>query len=381
MKKHRRIYAEIDLDAIEENIEHMKANIAPSTEIIAVIKADGYGHGAVPIARMIEEKDYLWGFAVATAQEAYELREHQIHKPILILGYTFEEEYETFVKQKIRPVVFQYEMAKAMSDAAVKLGGTITVHLAVDTGMTRIGFPDRRESLEVIQKIQALPGLEIEGVFTHFARADEADKSAALGQLKRYLGFVEMLRKEGVYIPLEHCSNSAGILEIPQANLDAVRAGIAMYGIYPSGEVSRLPVPLKPAMSLKSHIVYMKDVEPGVAVSYGGTYVTKKRTRIATIPVGYGDGYPRSLSNLGYVLIHGKRAPILGRVCMDQFMVDVTDIPEARELDEVVLMGSSQDAFLGVEELGELSGRFPYEFVCCIGKRVPRIYKRSRFDG
>lgn len=381
MKKHRRIYAEIDLDAIEENIEHMKANIAPSTEIIAVIKADGYGHGAVPIARMIEEKDYLWGFAVATAQEAYELREHQIHKPILILGYTFEEEYETFLKQKIRPVVFQYEMAKAMSDAAVKLGGTITVHLAVDTGMTRIGFPDRRESLEVIQKIQALPGLEIEGVFTHFARADEADKSAALGQLKRYLGFVEMLRKEGVYIPLEHCSNSAGILEIPQANLDAVRAGIAMYGIYPSGEVSRLPVPLKPAMSLKSHIVYMKDVEPGVAVSYGGTYVTKRRTRIATIPVGYGDGYPRSLSNLGYVLIHGKRAPILGRVCMDQFMVDVTDIPEARELDEVVLMGSSQDAFLGVEELGELSGRFPYEFVCCIGKRVPRIYKRSRFDG
>lgn len=381
MKKHRRIYAEIDLDAIEENIEHMKANIAPSTEIIAVIKADGYGHGAVPIARMIEEKDYLWGFAVATAQEAYELREHQIHKPILILGYTFEEEYETFVKQKIRPVVFQYEMAKAMSDAAVKLGGTITVHLAVDTGMTRIGFPDRRESLEVIQKIQALPGLEIEGVFTHFARADEADKSAALGQLKRYLGFVEMLRKEGVYIPLEHCSNSAGILEIPQANLDAVRAGIAMYGIYPSGEVSRLPVPLKPAMSLKSHIVYMKDVEPGVAVSYGGTYVTKRTTRIATIPVGYGDGYPRSLSNLGYVLIHGKRAPILGRVCMDQFMVDVTDIPEARELDEVVLMGSSQDAFLGVEKLGELSGRFPYEFVCCIGKRVPRIYKRSRFDG
>lgn len=381
MKKHRRIYAEIDLDAIEENIEHMKANIAPSTEIIAVIKADGYGHGAVPIARMIEEKDYLWGFAVATAQEAYELREHRIHKPILILGYTFEEEYETFVKQKIRPVVFQYEMAKAMSDAAVKLGGTITVHLAVDTGMTRIGFPDRRESLEVIQKIQALPGLEIEGVFTHFARADEADKSAALGQLKRYLGFVEMLRKEGVYIPLEHCSNSAGILEIPQANLDAVRAGIAMYGIYPSGEVSRLSVPLKPAMSLKSHIVYMKDVEPGVAVSYGGTYVTKRRTRIATIPVGYGDGYPRSLSNLGYVLIHGKRAPILGRVCMDQFMVDVTDIPEARVLDEVVLMGSSQDAFLGVEKLGELSGRFPYEFVCCIGKRVPRIYKRSRFDG
>ena len=359
----------------------LKANIAPSTEIIAVIKADGYGHGAVPIARMIEEKDYLWGFAVATAQEAYELREHRIHKPILILGYTFEEEYETFVKQKIRPVVFQYEMAKAMSDAAVKLGGTITVHLAVDTGMTRIGFPDRRESLEVIQKIQALPGLEIEGVFTHFARADEADKSAALGQLKRYLGFVEMLRKEGVYIPLEHCSNSAGILEIPQANLDAVRAGIAMYGIYPSGEVSRLSVPLKPAMSLKSHIVYMKDVEPGVAVSYGGTYVTKRRTRIATIPVGYGDGYPRSLSNLGYVLIHGKRAPILGRVCMDQFMVDVTDIPEARVLDEVVLMGSSQDAFLGVEKLGELSGRFPYEFVCCIGKRVPRIYKRSRFDG
>lgn len=377
MEKHSRIYAEIDLDAIERNFENMRANISPSSKMIAVIKADGYGHGAVPIAHLMEEKEYLWGFAVATAEEAYELRSHQIHKPILILGYTFADDYEAFARQQIRPTVFQYDMAKAMSDAAVKSGEIIKIHLAVDTGMTRIGFRDDASSLQIIRQIQKLPGLSIEGLFTHFAKADERDKAYTYHQLERYLQFENMLEEAGIHIPVRHCSNSAGILEIPDANLDVVRAGITMYGIYPSPEVSRNTVPLLPAMSLKSRIVYIKEVEAGIPISYGGIYVTEKKTRVATIPVGYGDGYPRSLSNKGYVLIHGKRAPILGRVCMDQFMVDVTQIPEAKELDEVILMGNSQGTSLSVEELAELSDRFPYEFVCCVGKRVPRVYKRE----
>lgn len=381
MERYSRIYAEIDLDAIEENFENMRKNISPATKMIAVIKADGYGHGAVPIARRMEERDYLWGFAVATAQEAYELRHHQIQKPILILGYTFAEEYEDLARAQIRPTVFQFDMAKAMSEAAVKVGKVLKIHLAVDTGMSRIGFRDDASSLEQILEIQKLSGLEIEGLFTHFAKADEKDKTYTYHQLERYLQFEHMLEAAGVPIPVRHCSNSAGILEIPGANLDAVRAGITMYGIYPSEEVARDTVPLRPAMSLKSHIVYIKEVEAGVSVSYGGTYVTERKTRLATIPVGYGDGYPRSLSNKGYVLIHGKRAPILGRICMDQFMVDVTQIPEAKELDEVILMGNSQGTRLSVEDLGALSGRFPYEFVCGIGKRVPRIYKQKESMG
>lgn len=377
MKKYSRVYAEIDLDAIRRNFDHMRENMDPKTKMMAVIKTDGYGHGAVPVAQKMEEQDYLWGFAVATAEEAYELREHQIHKPILILGYTFEEDYEKLTEEEIRPVIFQYDTARELSDTAVKLGKRLAVHLAVDTGMTRIGFRDDDESIAVIKKIKELPGLFIEGMFTHFARADEADKAFTMEQLDRYLAFTRRLQENGVEIPLKHCSNSAGILEVPEAHLDLVRAGITMYGIYPSDEVSRESVPLSPAMSLKSHIVFIKDVEAGIPVSYGGTYITERKSRVATIPVGYGDGYPRSLSNRGYVLIHGKKAPVLGRICMDQFMVDVTKIPEAQNLDEVVLMGQSEGAFLGVEELGELSGRFPYEFVCCIGKRVPRVYKGS----
>ena len=380
MMGHSRVYAAVDLDAVEENFRQMKQNLKPGVKMIAVIKADGYGHGAVAIARLTEKYDNIWGFAVATAQEAFALREEGIQKPILILGYTFEEDYKEIVKRQIRPTVFQYETAKKFSQAAKDVGETCKVHIALDTGMTRIGYSDTKseESIAEIQKIAALDGLEIEGLFTHFARADEIDKTSAYAQLKRYENFAAQLEAAGVFIPLKHCSNSAGIIEMPEANLDAVRAGISIYGIYPSAEVKRDRVVLKPVMSLKSHIAYIKTVEAGVPISYGGTFVTKKTTRVATIPVGYGDGYPRSLSNKGWVLIHGKKAPILGRVCMDQFMVDVSEIPQAKELDEVILMGKE----LSVEKLGELSGRFPYEFVCDIGKRVPRIFlKTNQKDG
>ncbi|MDO5344889.1 MAG: alanine racemase [Lachnospiraceae bacterium] len=376
-EKHSRVYAKIDLGAIEENFYRMKANLRPGTKMVAVIKTDGYGHGAVEIARLTEVWDYIWGFAVATVEEALELRQAGIQKPILILGFVFPEHYETVARQELRPAVFKLDMARQLSEAAVHIGKTIKMHLALDTGMTRIGFPDTDQAVRLIQEINRLPGLETEGLFTHFARADEADKTNARKQLERYLAFAGKLEAAGVTIPMKHCSNSAGILEMPEANLDAVRAGITIYGIYPSDEMKRDQIKLKPAMELKSHIAYIKEVEAGVPVSYGGTYVTEQPMRIATIPVGYGDGYPRSLSNKGYVLINGKRARILGRVCMDQFMADVTDIP-ARELDEVTLMGRDGTELLSVDTLGALSGRFPYEFVCDIGKRVPRIYVRGK---
>lgn len=373
MKKYSRVFAKIDLGAVRNNFLAMKEKLRNGTKIIAVVKADGYGHGAVPIARMAEPWDFIWGFAAATVEEAVELRLAGIKKPILILGCVFEEDYEKLTAYGIRPTVFQLSAARELSKTAVRTGTSLPVHLAVDTGMSRIGFADTEESVKEIEEMAKLPGLVLEGIFTHFARADEKDKSDAVSQLNRYLRFISLLQEAGISIPLRHCSNSAGILEMPEANMDAVRAGISMYGIYPSDEMDRNRIRLEPAMELKSHIVYIKEVPAGVPVSYGGTFVTDRPTRIATIPVGYADGYPRSLSSRGCVLIRGKRAPILGRICMDQFMADVTDIP-AEELDEVTLMGRDGEEFLSVDELGALSGRFPYEFVCDVSKRVPRIY-------
>ena len=373
MKKYSRVFAKIDLGAVRNNFLAMKEKLRDGTKIIAVVKADGYGHGAVPIARMAEPWDFIWGFAAATVEEAVELRLAGIKKPILILGCVFEEDYEKLTAYGIRPTVFQLSAARELSKTAVRTGTSLPVHLAVDTGMSRIGFADTEESVKEIEEMAKLPGLVLEGIFTHFARADEKEKSDAVSQLNRYLRFISLLQEAGISIPLRHCSNSAGILEMPEANMDAVRAGISMYGIYPSDEMDRNRIRLEPAMELKSHIVYIKEVPAGVPVSYGGTFVTDRPTRIATIPVGYADGYPRSLSSRGCVLIRGKRAPILGRICMDQFMADVTDIP-AEELDEVTLMGRDGEEFLSVDELGALSGRFPYEFVCDVSKRVPRIY-------
>jgi alanine racemase len=376
MSRHGRVWAEVDLSAIAWNYQAMKEHMRPEAKMIAVVKTDAYGHGAVPVASMLEPLDYIWGFAVATAEESMSLRQAGICKPILILGYTFAEDYKQLVQEDIRPAVFTYAMAEEMSRAATKTGKELAIHLALDTGMSRIGFADNEESVAVIKKIQSLPYLRIEGMFTHFARADELVKDSARAQAERYIHFVKQLEEAGVSIPLKHCSNSAAILEMPEYNMDLVRPGITGYGIYPSDEVNRETVKLKPAMSLMSHIVYIKEVPAGTPVSYGGTYVTDRPTKIATIPVGYGDGYPRSLSNKGWVLIHGKKAPILGRVCMDQLMVDVTNIPEAKELDLVTVMGESEGVRLGAEELGALSGRFSYELICDINPRVPRVYKK-----
>lgn len=373
----QRIVAEINLGAIVSNMEHMRAKINQETKMIAVIKADGYGHGALKVAERLEGLDYLFGFATATAEEALELRAGGIRKPILILGYTFPEDYEALITNEIRPAVFKAETAEQLAACAKRLGKKAAVHIKVDTGMSRIGVPADDTGLSIVKEIASYQELVIEGIFTHFARADEIDKKYAKLQLERFLHFTDECQAQGVTIAYRHCSNSAGILEFKEANMDFVRAGITVYGLWPSDEVSRDSIMLTPAMTLKSSIVYIKTLEAGTQISYGGTYTTEKATRIATIPVGYADGYPRSLSNKGCVLIKGKRAPIVGRVCMDQFMVDVTEIPEAEEYDEVILLGKSEKDEITAEEIGNLSGRFNYELVCDITKRVPREYRND----
>ena len=375
LESYQRVWAEVDLDAIWENMVHMKENIAENTKILAVIKTDGYGHGGVPIAKMLEQLDFMFGYAAATYEEAHVLREAGVKKPILILGYTFPYCYEELIREEIRPAVYRRDTVEELVAAAAKVGKKAKVHIKVDTGMGRIGITPDEEGLEFVRFLIEHPELEVEGIFTHFAKSDEADKTSANHQLELFQNFIDKIQTElGITIPVKHCSNSAAILEMPQANMDMVRAGITTYGLYPSEEVSKDIVPLRAAMSLYSHIVYCKTIHSGQSVSYGGLFTAQKDTRVATIPVGYGDGYPRSLSGRGYVLIHGKRAPILGRVCMDQFMVDISEIPEAMDGDKVTLLGMDGTERITAEELGELSGRFNYEFVCDLGKRIPRVY-------
>lgn len=375
LESYQRVWAEVDLDAIWENMVHMKENIAENTKILAVIKTDGYGHGGVPIAKMLEQLDFMFGYAAATYEEAHVLREAGVKKPILILGYTFPYCYEELIREEIRPAVYRRDTVEELAAAAAKVGQKAKVHIKVDTGMGRIGITPDEEGLEFVRFLIEHPELEVEGIFTHFAKSDEADKTSANHQLELFQNFIDKIQTElGISIPVKHCSNSAAILEMPQANMDMVRAGITTYGLYPSEEVSKDIVPLRAAMSLYSHIVYCKMIHAGQSVSYGGLFTAQKDTRVATIPVGYGDGYPRSLSGRGYVLIHGKKAPILGRVCMDQFMVDISGIPEAMDGDKVTLLGMDGTERITAEELGELSGRFNYEFVCDLGKRIPRVY-------
>lgn len=368
-----RIYAKIDLDHVVYNLERMH-ELSRNAGIIAVIKANGYGHGAVPIAKHTEPLSYLHGFAVATAEEALDLRTHGIQKPILILGYTFAEDYEALIQNDISLCVFKEETAKALSACASKLHKDVRIHLKVDTGMSRIGVRCDKAGVETAKQIVSYPHIVPEGIMTHFARADETDKELTIRQLDRFRSFIDDCEEQGLHFTYKHCSNSAGIMDLPIANLDLVRCGVTLYGLMPSDEV-RKDIPLRPVMSLYSRIVMIKELNKGVQISYGGTYTTEHdHTLVATIPVGYADGYPRSLSSKGYVLIHGKKAPILGRVCMDQMMVDVTDIPEAREYDEVVLLGEQGELRISAEELGNCSGRFNYELVCDISERVPRVF-------
>lgn len=371
-ERYYRVTANISLDAICSNIINSKKLIDDTTKIMVIIKADGYGHGAVPIAKALDP--IADAFGIAILEEGIELRRAGIKKPLLILGYTPKEQYKDMVRFGITPTIFQYSAAEELSREAVKQKKTVNIHIKLDTGMSRIGYSDKPGSIEEIKKIYLLEGIKIEGVFSHFACADEADKTSARDQLRRYLNFIEKLKKEGINIPVKHISNSAGIIDLPEAQLNMVRSGISTYGLYPSDEVEKNKLELTPALELKTHVSFVKEVDAGVGVSYGSTYVTSKKTKIATIPVGYGDGYPRLLSSKGRVLIHGNSAPILGRICMDQFMVDVTGIDNVNQGDTVTLIGKDGNECITVEEVAELAYSFNYELICNIGKRIPRIY-------
>lgn len=381
LKTYQRVCAEVDLDAILHNVQYLNEKIDTHAKLAAVIKADGYGHGSVPIAQELESLDFVWGFAVATPEEAFLLRENGVKKPVLVLGSVFPYAYERMAKEDIRATVFSQEMLPVLSQAAERVGKSLKVHVKVDTGMARIGVAPDEEGLAFVTALMEYVrdgSLMLEGIFTHFARADERDRTDAERQLELFKGFLDRLQSEaGIDVPLRHCANSAAILAFPKSNLDMVRAGIALYGLLPSGEVPGGPSGLEPALSLRSRIVLVKTLRKGQSVSYGGTFTAERDMRIATIPVGYGDGYPRSLSGRGSVLIRGKRAAVLGRVCMDQFMVDVSDIPDASEGDIVTLIGADGEERITAEELGDLSGRFNYELVCDLGRRVPRVFYRD----
>lgn len=372
MKTYKRLRAIVDMDAIRYNLEQMHANVGENTKILAVNKMDAYGHGSVPISKQLEKIDYIWGYGVALVEEGRLLRKAGIKKPIICLGAVFNDQFEKVVENEIRMTTYNLERAQKLSEVAAALGKTAYLHIKLDTGMSRIGFAINEESIEEIKEISKLPNVKLEGMYTHFAKADETDKDATKKQYEKFMWMKDKLEKEGITFEYCHAANSATIIDLPEYKLDMVRAGIATYGLYPSDEVNKCAIDLKPAMQLKAHVTYVKWVEAGTPVSYGGTFVTERRTKIATIPTGYGDGYPRSLSNKGYVLIHGKKAPILGRVCMDQFMVDVTDIDDVEFGTTVTLFGWSGDAYLSLEELANLSDRFNYEFICDINKRVPR---------
>ena len=376
IKDYYRVKAEINLDAIHENVVNAKALTNPGTKLMAIIKADAYGHGAVMVAHTLE--DIADAYGVAILEEGIELRQAGINKPILILGFTPAPLYPAMIKYDIATAVFEYDMAKKMSDIADKLGKKAKVHIKLDTGMSRIGFKQDDESLDIIKAIAKLPGIEIEGCFTHFATMDAKDKTKAMKQFERYMDFVKRIEANGINIPVKHVSNSAGIIEKQEVNLDMVRDGICVYGMYPSDEVDKTRLKLRPAMEIKSYVSFVKKVGAGVEIGYGGTYITTKETTVATIPVGYADGYSRALSNRGRVLIKGKSFPIIGRICMDQFMVDISDFSGIKQGDEVTLVGRDGDEYISIEEIADMSYSFNYEFVCDVGKRVPRVYYRDR---
>ncbi|MCR5211583.1 MAG: alanine racemase [Lachnospiraceae bacterium] len=371
-----RVHANIDLDAVVSNLSNMKKVLPGDTLVACVLKTDAYGHGVVPIAKTVTELPFVWGLCVATVDEALDLRSSGIEKPILILGYTFPESYEEIIKHDLRPAILSYDMALAYSKAAKRLSKEVFCHIKLDTGMGRIGFSCKEDALSEIEKVFSLKNIHPEGIFTHFARADEAGTKATDRQFSLFTDAIGALEKKGISFDIRHCANSAAAISYPKFSLDMVRAGITMYGLWPSSEVDH-GFPLTPVLSLYSSVSFIKTVEKGATISYGGTFEAPSEMVIATIPVGYGDGYARSLSNKGSVLIRGKRAPILGRICMDQFMVDITDIPGVSVGDTVTLVGRDGDDEITLEELGELSQRFNYEFACCLGNRIPRLYYRG----
>ena len=362
----------IDLDIISRNFRAIREKAG--VPVMAIIKADAYGHGAIQVARQLQDDCAFFG--VSSMLEAMELRQAGLTTPILILGHTPVRSFSTAIREGIRPAIFHYEDAVALSEAAVKKGMIAPFHFAVDTGMGRLGFQVTEEDADICAQIARLPNLQAEGLFSHFATADCEDLSQAKAQAERFDRFYEMLRQRGVEVPIRHMDNSAGLMNF-ENHYEMVRSGIVTYGLYPSHEVDPTLLKLEPALSWRSRVTHVKLLEAGRPISYGGTYVTTKPTMVATVPVGYADGYRRSLSNSFYVLIGGKKAAILGRVCMDQLMVDVTDIPGVQVNDPVTLVGTDGHETITMEQAAEAAGSFNYEFVCGISRRVPRYYYRD----
>ena len=369
-----RTAVKINLDSIESNIRNIKAVCGDDRAIAGVVKADAYGHGAVAVAKQIEK--YCAILAVATVSEAMELKNSGVSLPILILSRVDPNYYELMVEKQIRPTVFSLEDAVALSESAVKLGKKAFFHIAVDTGMSRIGFQADSESADICKKIAELPNIEAEGIFSHYASSDEEDLTDAIKQKELFEAFLSMLSDRGVQLEYVHMNNSAGVINFPES-FNLARTGIMIYGLYPSDEVDKSAVEITPALEWTAKLSCVKWLPEGRKISYGGTYTTTKPTRIATVPVGYADGYPRVLSNKGYVLINGKKAPITGRVCMDQFMVDVTDIEGVEVGDEVTLIGKNGELELSAEEFASFADTINYEIICGISRRVTRIYYKN----
>lgn len=372
-----RVRAELSKNALLHNIDVIDKKVDGKAKWIAVVKSNAYGHGVRNLVPILEEKG-VFGYAVATVEEGLEVRELiQRDALILVLGYTHPSQYEAAIRQKIALTIYTLDQAKALSKVAVALGQEAKVHIKLETGMGRIGFALDEAGFQDILAVSCLSMIQMEGIFTHFSRSDEADRSFAAVQLERFMTFLHKLEEKGLVFPLVHTANSAAIMEFPQSFSMPLpsgsqwlsRAGIMLYGLYPSKEMDREVTPLKPVMTVKSHIVHIKDVPAGTPIGYGGTFVTKRPSRIATVPIGYGDGYPRHLSNLGFMLVGGKKAPIAGRVCMDQTMLDITDLPDAQLLDEVEVFGKE----LSVDTLADLTGTISYEIICQLTDRTTRV--------
>lgn len=368
-----RVVAEVDTSAIRHNYRQIRKIIPKHTEIMAIVKADGYGHGAIEVSNILQAEG-LNRFAVAIAKEGEELRHSGITSPILVLGYTPKTDIHLLIKNDLTQTIFSYEMAKYISDEAVVLNKTVNIHIKVDTGMGRIGFFASPQSIEEIKKIAELPAINMEGIFTHFSSADEENPHYTKTQWNIFEGFLKELHEVGIDLPIIHAANSAGIMNHQYAHLNVVRSGIILYGYYPSAYLENRVIKLEPAMSLKSQIVHVKELPEGHYVGYGRKYCTHTKTKIATIPIGYADGYSRRLSNKGRVLIRGEYAPIIGNICMDQFMVDVTHIKDVKVEDEVIIFGKQDEKSIPIEEIAEILGTINYEIMCMIGKRVPRLY-------
>lgn len=368
----RPAWAEINLNNLDFNIKQIKKKVG-AKEIIGVVKADGYGHGAVTVSKVLLENG-VQSLAIATLQEAIALREGGVTCPIIMLGITPEMYVDTLFTYDIIPVTTSFENAAAISEAAQLAGKIAEIFIAVDTGMGRIGFLPEEESVNEILKISMLSNLKIKGMFSHFATADEKDKTYAEEQLAQYNLFYEKLSQAGIHIPHRTFANSAAIMEIPAAHFDAVRPGIILYGCYPSPEVDRNQLSIKPVMSVKANIVHLKTVSSGFSVSYGRRFTTERDSLIATLTLGYADGYPRYLSGKGRVIVNGVFAPVVGNICMDQCMIDVTDVPDVKLGDEVVLMGSQGGLTILADEIGEKTGTINYEIVCAFGQRLPKVY-------